>query len=478
LVTRPTSSARPAWRRRSPRHGSPPGPGQGRLATALALRRGDPTEFFTELARVYGDVAHVGVGSEDVYLISDPELIRDVFVTHGRRFKKGRGLQAAKLLLGEGLLTSEGEFHLRQRRLVQPAFARQRMAGYADAMVSSAAAHAGAWTSGDQVDIAEEMAALTLTVVGQTLFGADVTGLRADVANAMTTLLQSFTRVALTPWAAVAVRLPTPAARRLRAAEATLDQAVYSIIQQRRAAAQDEGDLLSMLLLAHDVEAAAGESVRMTDKQVRDEVMTLLLAGHETTANALTWAWYLLSEHPAAAHRMRAELAAALAGELPSYADLPRLPWTTAVLAESMRLYPPAWIVGRRALEDVELGGWRLPAGSLCVVSQWVTHRDERWWPDPLAFRPERWIDGEGRFSEHHDGRPRFAYFPFGAGTRVCVGESFAWTEGVLLLGAIGQRWSLALVPGHPVAVQPAITLRPRHGMRMTVSRLPVSPVG
>jgi len=448
------------------------------VAAALRLRRGDPAEFFTELARVYGDVAHVGVGPEDVYLVSDPELIRDVFVTHGRRFKKGRGLQAAKLLLGEGLLTSEGEFHLRQRRLVQPAFGRQRMAAYADAMVASAAAHTETWTSGDLVDVAEEMAALTLTVVGRTLFGADVSGMRADVADAMTTMLHAFTRVALTPWASVAVRLPTPAARRLRAAEATLDQAVYSIIQQRRAGGRDEGDLLSMLLLAHDTEAAAGEPVRMTDQQVRDEVMTLLLAGHETTANALTWAWYLLSEHPAAADRMRAELTAALAGELPTYADLPRLPWTTAVLAESMRLYPPAWIVGRRALEDVELGGWRLPAGSLCVVSQWVTHRDGRWWPDPLVFRPERWIDAAGGFSEHHDERPRFAYFPFGAGTRVCVGESFAWTEGVLLLATIAQRWSLTQVPGHPVAVLPAITLRARHGMPMTLSRLPVSGVG
>jgi cytochrome P450 len=217
-----------------------------------------------------------------------------------------------------------------------------------------------------------------------------------------------------------------------------------------------------MLLAAQDDDGSA-----MPDAQIRDEVLTLLLAGHETTANALAWAWLLLDQHPAAAARLHAEIDPLPAA--PTYDDLGRLPWTNAVVAETMRLYPPAWIVGRRLLADVPLAGWTVPARSLCVASQWITHRDPRWWSDPLTFRPERWLDAAGRYDEAAPGQPRGAYFPFGLGRRVCIGESFAWTEAVLVLATLARHWAPALVPGHPVDIRPAITLRPAHGLRMTL---------
>jgi cytochrome P450 len=424
----------------------------------LALRR-DRIGFLTQLAEQYGDLAHFNLGPYAVYLVSDPDHIRDILITHNRQFMKGEGLQRAKRLLGEGLLTSEGEFHLRQRRLAQPAFHRQRIAGYAEAMVDHAARMRAEWRPGETRDVAREMMRLTLAIAGKTLFGADVTGEADEIGRSLDTAMQSFNRLTL-PFSNLIERLPLPSVRRFREARERLDATIYRIINERRASGRDHGDLLSMLIAARDDE---GDGTGMTDEQLRDEAMTIFLAGHETTANALTWTWYLLSQHPAEEAKLHAELDAVLEGRAPSAADFPRLNYAERVLAESMRLYPPAWLIGRRALADYSLGGYTIPAGSIVLMSQYVMHHKAAYFPDPFRFDPERWTP------EARESRPQFSYFPFGGGPRLCIGEHFAWMEGVLVLATLAQQWRMRLAPGHRVEMQPLVTLRPRHGMRMTL---------
>ena len=420
----------------------------------------DRLGFLTTLAGRYGDIARVPLGPETLYLFNHPDLIRDVLVTNHRNFHKGRGLERARVLLGSGLLTSEDEFHLRQRRLAQPAFHRQRVAAYGETMASYGAARRDRWRAGSVIDAHQEMMALTLAIVGKTLFDADVEHEAAEIGAALKTTFESFNFGFFLPFGQLLDRLPLPPTLRFRKARARLDATIYRMINDRRASGTDHGDLLSMLLLAHDTE---GDGGRMTDLQLRDEAMTLFLAGHETTANALTWTWYLLSRHPDVEARLHAEVDSALGSRLPTADDLASLPYTRMVLAESMRLYPPAWILGRRALAPFEAGGFEIPARSIVLMSQYVTHRDARWFPNPERFDPERFLP------ERQAERPKLAYFPFGAGPRVCIGEQFAWMEGIILLATIAQRWRLRLVPGHPVALQPIITLRPKYGMKMTV---------
>jgi cytochrome P450 len=438
----------------------PPGP-RRRVPALNALRMGrDPLAFLTGLAAQYGDIARVPLGAETLYLFNHPDLVRDVLVTNHRNFHKGRGLERAKMLLGSGLLTSEGEFHLRQRRLAQPAFHRQRVAAYGATMASYAAVRRDRWKNGETLDVHKEMMALTLAIVGKTLFDADVEHEAAEIGAALATTFEAFHFGFFLPFGELLEHLPLPATLRFRKARARLDATIYRMINERRQSGADRGDLLSMLLLAQDTE---GDGGGMTDLQLRDEAMTIFLAGHETTANAMTWTWYLLSQHPDVESRLHAEIDAALGGRLPTTDDLAALPYTRMVLAESMRLYPPAWIIGRRALGPFEASGYEIPARSIILASQYVTHRDARWFPEPERFDPERFTP------ERQAERPKFAYFPFGGGPRVCIGEQFAWMEGILLLATIAQRWRLRLVPGHPVALQPIITLRPKHGMKMTV---------
>ena len=440
----------------------PPGPRRG-LPGALALRMGrNPLAFLEDVARQHGDIARVPLGPETLYLFNHPDLVREVLVVNHRNFHKGRGLERAKLLLGEGLLTSEGELHRRQRRLAQPAFHRERIAAYGATMAELAERHRDRWRAGDTLDMQREMMALTLAIVGKTLFDADVEDEAADIGAALATTFESFNFVFYLPLGELLERIPIPPTIRFRKARARLDATIYRIIDERRRQQTDRGDLLSMLLMAHDV---AGDGGRMSDVQLRDEAMTIFLAGHETTANALTWTLYLLSQHPHVESRLHAEIDGVLGGRLPGADDLAALPYTRMVLAESMRLYPPAWIVGRRALAPFEAGGFTVPARSIVLMSQYLVHRDARWFPDPQRFDPERWT------AERQAERPRFSYFPFGAGPRVCIGEQFAWMEGVLLLATIAQRWRFRLVPGHPVALQPIITLRPKYGMRMALER-------
>ena len=442
----------------------PPGP-KSRLPGGLlfALRR-DPLGFLARNAREHGDLVRFKLGPEEVFQLNHPDYIRDVLVTHHRNFMKGRGLQRAKRLLGEGLLTSEGEFHRRQRRLSQPAFHRQRVAAYGEAMVGYAVRRAEGWHDGATLDLAREMNGLTLAVVGKTLFDAEVGSEAGELREALTAAMELFTLTTL-PFAELLEKLPLPMTRRFHRARARLDATIYRIIDERRRSQVDRGDLLSMLLLAQDEEAPEGELRGMTDEQLRDEAMTIFLAGHETTANALAWTWYLLSAHPEAEAKLHAELDETLGGRLPKVDDVPRLRYAEMIFAESMRLYPPAYVLGRRALGDYEIAGCPVPAGALLLMSQYVMHRDARYFPEPEKFDPARWTP------EAQAGRPKFSYFPFGGGPRQCIGEGFAWMEGVLLIATIAQRWRLRLVPGHPVELQPLVTLRPKHGMLMTLER-------
>src|SRR5438046_2942926 len=327
------------------------------------------------------------------------------------------------------------------------------MVEYADRMRN-------AWTDGATLDLAREMNRLTLSIVGKTLFDADVESQAAEVGDALTGVIESFWMMML-PLADVLERLPVPRMRRARIARARLDAIIYGMIAERRASGRDHGDLLSMLLSAQDED----DGGVMTDQQVRDEAMTIFLAGHETTANALTWTWYLLGGAPEIEARLHAEIDAVLGGRLPVVSDIPSLPFVERVVTEAMRLYPPAWIVGRRAIDRYAMGSYVAPARSLVLASQWVVHRDGRWFANPERFDPDRWTPA------FKAALPPYAYFPFGGGPRRCIGESFAWMELVLVVATIAQRWKLRLVPGHPVEPQALVTLRTRYGMRMTIER-------
>jgi cytochrome P450 len=439
----------------------PPGPSLVIPVVNLFALRRDPIRFLTGLVNRYGDLVYFKLGPQPVVLVNNPDYIRDILVTNNKNFMKGEGLQRAKRLLGEGLLTSEGEFHLRQRRLAQPAFHRQRVAAYATTMVAYAAHACDQWLPGEARDIGREMMRLTLAIAGKTLFDADVEGEADEIGEALTATMELFNKLTL-PLARWLEHLPLPATRRFQKARERLDATIYRIINERRASGEDRGDLLSMLIQARDEE---GDGSGMTDEQLRDEAMTIFLAGHETTANALTWTWYLLSQHPEIEAKFHAEVDDVLKGVLPTAEDFPRLRYTEMVFAEAMRLYPPAWIVGRRALGDYQINGYAIPARTILLMSQYLTHHDARFFPDPFRFDPERWTP------EARESRPKFSYFPFGGGQRVCIGESFAWMEGALVLATIAQRFRMRLVPGHPVELRPTITLRPKYGMRMSLER-------
>jgi cytochrome P450 len=445
--------------------------------------RKDATGFLTTQSKL-GDVSFFRMGAQPGYFLNHPDLVRDLFVVNAHKFMKGRALQRAKNLLGEGLLTSEGAFHLRQRRMMQPAFHRARIAEYATAMVEFADAMSNSWKDGDVLDVDKEMMHLTLQIVGKTLFSANVEDDADDVGNAMTTVSKLFDFLLL-PYSEWLQKLPLPQTRRFNRARATLNSVVYGIIERRRESGEDAGDLLSMLLAARDEEDGGS----MSNEQIRDEALTLFLAGHETTSNALTFTWYLLSQNPDKAEKLHDELDRVLiqAGHptdsqdfinpkskiqnpkwlrLPTIDDVANLRYTEAVLAESMRLYPPAWAIGRLATADHEFGGYQVPKGALVLVSPYVAHRDPRFWDDADKFVPERWDAQSVKEASQKN-----IYIPFGGGIRRCIGEGFAWTEGILLLATLAQKWSLSLMPEQKIGLMPLITLRPKYGMRMRVSR-------
>jgi len=442
---------------------TPPGPKGLPVFGSIGPFRKDAPRFLLNATKEFGDVVFLRLANQRVFLVNDAELVKDVLVTNQSNFKKSRALERAKKMLGEGLLTNEGEAHLRQRRLVQPAFHRERLAGYATSMVQLSTRTRDRWKDGETREIHDEMMRLTLAIVGQTMFSADVETEAAEIGEALTTVLAMF-NLLFVPFSEWLEKLPLPAMRRFEKARDRLDQTIYKMIAERRASGVDRGDLLAMLLLAQD------EGTGMTDVQVRDEAMTLFLAGHETTANALTWTWYLLSQHPEVEARMHEEIDRELGGKAPSFDDVPRLNYTERLFAESMRLYPPAWAIGRRAKAAFSLGEYVAPAQSIVLMSPYAMHRNPRYWPEPERFDPDRFLP------EAVASRPKFAYFPFGGGARLCIGERFAWMEGVLVLATIAQKWRLRLEAGHAVDHQALITLRVRGDLRMTVeSRGPLA---
>lgn len=441
---------------------SPPGPKGHLLGENLREYASDPLGFLTICAREYGDVARLRFMGQTAYLLSRPDLIAQVLVENNRHFAKTALLKRNRRLLGEGLLTSEGEFWRRQRRLAQPAFHRKKITAYGEVMGGFARRTVEGWRDGQTIDVHEEMMRLTLEIVAKCLFGADVGAEAGDVGRAMKVALEDFSsqrRLIRIP-----KLIPTPHNIRFERAARRLDGVVAEIIEKRRGGEGDAADLLSTLMLAQD---ERGE--KLTDKQLRDEVMTLLLAGHETTANALSWTFRLLSLNPAAEAELFEELDRVLGGRDPSVADIPRLPYTERVIKESMRLYPPAWVMGREARAECEIGGYRMPAGTMALMSQWVVHRDERYHPNPGRFDPGRWT------VEYEKGLERFAYFPFGGGPRQCIGAGFAMTEARLVLATVAQRYRLELVPGTIVEPYPSITLRPKSGIRMIVAERPAT---
>ena len=407
----------------------------------------------------YGDMVHYHLQpSAHIVLVRSTEATHQILVSKASSFHKGRDYADTKRglarFLGSGLLTSDGDFWKRQRRLVAPALHTRRVDSYADAMVTLGEAAGAEWQDGQTIDVDDAMMRLTLAIVARTLFDRDVSGEAHRVGEAMTIFQHMNDRSPdLLP-----IWMPTRKRLRERSALRDLNAIIYGMIQQRRAEGRDHGDLLSMLLLARDEDGGA-----MSDVQVRDEATTLFLAGHETTANALNWTWMLLAQHPEAETKLHAELDHVLAGRAPTLADLPNLPWTEMVIKESMRLYPPAWGFGRRAIVDVEIDGFHLPKDCEVYLSPYHMHRHPALWPDPERFDPERFSP------EREAAIPRMAYLPFSTGPRVCIGSAFAMMEARLLLAALARRWQLRLLSDQPIQPEPMITLRPSEGLRMRV---------
>ena len=431
------------------------------LSNLFAVRR-DVVGFLSRLAAEHGDIVAFRVGPIRVLLLNHPDHVKDVLVTNSRNFVKGRPLRLAKELLGEGLLTSEGDFHARQSRIVQPALHPYRIDAYGVIMADYAARLARGWTHGATVDVFDEMTRLAAAIAGKTMFNWDMD---AAVAEGITRALEEasslFTRVSI-PLAEYLLKLPLPSSRRFFRAKAHLDTTIYGLIDERRREGKDRGDLLSMLLVAQD---SAGDGATMTDTQVRDEALTLFLTGLDTVSLALTWTWYLLSQHPAVETALHAELDTVLGDRAPTMDDLGRLRYTRMVFSEAMRLYPPIYALAREALEPFTVGDYTAPAGTLVLLSPYVLQRDPRFYRDPLRFDPERWNP------EVKSLLPKFAYFPFGGGPRGCIGQAYAWQEGMLVIAALAQHWRMRLSPGHPVALRPLVNLRPRYGMRMILER-------
>jgi cytochrome P450 len=422
------------------------------------FRPGNPIRLFEYLADTFGRISCYRIGPSDIVVMNDPELIREVLIAQPQNFIKERTQRRMKILLGEGLITSDGEIHKRQRRIAAPAFHRQRIQAYASSMAERASVMRDAWQTGAEVDASAEMMQLALQIVARTLFNSDVTKDVQRINDEVNAIMRLYNFLIALPRAEDLLHLPIPGLMRFKRARRRLDTVVYRMIEDHRAAGIDSGDLLSMLLASRDEE---DDHSGMTDEQLRDEVLTIFLAGYETVANALTWTWLLLAQNPDAEAKLHVEIDAVLGGRLPALEDIPQLRYTEMVLAESMRLYPPAWAMGRQATCDVEIGPYKLPANTYIFFSQYIIQRNADFFPDPLKFDPERFTP------ERKAGRPRFAYFPFGGGSRQCIGESFAWMEAILSLVTLAQKWRLRLVPDQRIEVQPKITLRPKYGIRM-----------
>jgi cytochrome P450 len=440
----------------------PPGP-KGKLITGVMREfNRDTLGFIERCYRDYGDVVRSRFLYLHAYFLYNPADIETMLTTGAKSYRKARSLRSPFFyrLVGNGLVTSEGDFWRRQRRLAQPAFHRQRISSYGDIMVEYTTRAIAKWKDGEQRDIARAMTRLTLEIVVKTLFNSDVSSDADHVGAMLSEIVKPFASQATLKWIADN-RLPTPGHRRYFNAVSEIDRVVFRIIAERRASGTDEGDLLSMLLQAQDEDGS-----QMSDAQLRDEVMTLFLAGHETTALALSWSWYLLAKNPEAEKKFHAELDEVLGrngGRAPEVSDLPKLKYAEMIAKEAMRLYPPAYAVGREAIEETELGGYRVPRGTQLFAFQWFTHRDPRFFDRPDEFEPERWA------ADSIQDLPKYAYFPFGGGPRQCIGNYFAMMEVVLLMATIGQRFRFSLVENHKVEVLPVLSLRPKNGIKVNL---------
>src|SRR6266567_2023913 len=435
-------------------NGRPPGPKPYFLVGNMPLASHDPLAVFSAWAREFGDIFYYRAIWINVFFLNHPDLIESVLVRNYQSFLKDHVMRKSRWFFGDGLLTNEGESWLRQRRLSQPAFHRDRIASYAKIMTDYTQRTLANWRDGETRDMHQEMMQLTLRMVVRVLFGVEAEEI-GKISAAMNVLMRnsSGVRLLLPP---VARYMSTPAMIEFRRGVRQLDDTVYGIIARRRAGKSDSGDLLSMLMQARDEDGS-----QMTDKQLRDEVMTFLLAGHETTALALSWTWHLLGQNPEAEGKLHEELDQALGGRVPGFADLQALRYAERVIKESMRLYPPAWGLARTVIKEFEIGGYRVPAGANVVMSTWIMHRDPRYFPEPEKFDPDRWLP------EKVQGLPKFAYFPFGGGPRQCIGAAFAMMEATLLLATIAQRFRFRRVAGHPIVPVPSFTLRPKYGIKM-----------
>jgi cytochrome P450 len=414
----------------------------------LAFRR-DRLRFLTMLARTQGDVARFRIGPYRVWQLAHPDLVHEVLVTHASRFRKGPVLQRARIVLGDGLLTAEGDHHRRHRRLLNHAFHPDRIRTYAEVAVARADATSGRWDDGVPLDVHAETVRMTLATAGTTLLGTEVEEDVHAIAGAVEDLLSAY-QLAFVPFGWRIQHLPIGPARRLQRGRATLHALVDRMIHQRRGEATDAGDLLSSLVRAHPED-------RLTDEEIRDEALTLLLAGHETTANALAFSLVLMAEDAEVQALVQAEVDAVLEGRLPTAGDRDRLLICRGLFAEALRLFPPSWAMAREAIAPHRLGEHEVAVGDVVVAPQWVVHRDARWWDRPDRCDPTRWTADPPR-------HPRAAYFPFGGGVRQCIGEGFAWSEGILALATIVRRWTFQPLPDRRVTLEPLITLRPRDG--------------
>ena len=449
----------------------PPGFQRNLLWFALRkFRPANPILLFQHLAQEYRDIAHYKIGWHHIVFLNHPDYIREVLVVQNDNFIKERTVQRTKMLLGAGMITSEGAQHRAQRLVAQPAFHRQRIPEYAGTMVREAADIRDRWRDGEVRDIAIDMMHLTLTVVAETLFATDLREEARELADAINRIMGLYNFLVMLPAAEWLVHVRPPGLAAFVRARKRIDAVVYRMIAAHRERHSDSGRLLDLMIAASP--GAFPDKTAASEQALRDQVITIFLAGYETVANALSWTWYLLSQNPECERRFHEEIDRELQGRLPTFDDVPRLRYVEMVLAESLRLYPPAWAMGRYARADFQLGEFFLPAKTTVLISQFVTHRDERFFPDPLRFDPERFTP------EAKARRTRLTYFPFGAGARQCIGESFAWMEGVLLLATLAQRWELRLIPGHPVEPEPLITLRPKYGMKMMVERRTPRPPG
>jgi cytochrome P450 len=454
----------------------PPGPIYKMPGKLLRQFIHDPINTLSNISLESGDISYFKLGRELVYLINNPDYIEKVLIYDHRNFKKGKRLQTAKAVLGEGLVTSEGDLHNRQRRLIQPIFHLKQIIVYSNTMTDYATRMRDRWKDGEIVDISEEMMRLTLGIICKSVLNYDIESEAQEVGKALTTV-RKYSKRLQSPIGHVLDKIPVlPAVRGARKAKKELDSLVYQLIADRRRREQGSNnigkshdeDLLSRLMEAQDSDSPINNQEKMSDKQVRDEVMTIFIAGHETTSNALTWTFYLLSQNQDIETKLHNEIDSVLGhssdnniGRTPTADDIPKLQYTEKVLRESMRLYPPVWTIGRRVENDYSVGEYTIPAGSSILMSQYVMHHNPRYYKEPYQFNPDRWTE------EFKSRLPRFCYFPFGGGIRGCIGEPFAWIEGILIIATIAQKWSMCLLPSHRIKLDPAITLRPKHGMKM-----------